>query len=283
MITLDEAQKKIDEQIQKLLGLRTKFNNKTEVLQTMEDFEEIIEHAQTAFKLWERQRNLPDKILYSKMNGLIMLYGSYEEVRAANDEFSSHIKETIKIFKKIKMDLPMLIGSVTEPMESTDNLSKIENIFNRFIHVAKKLEDRHNQRNTLKIEDEYDVQDLFHSILKLYFDNIEDECTSIKRDSTANRIDFFLPDESIAIEIKFGTRWKDKARTTRKSMKTIRHDIKQEIINDKEAYSNQSLYQKILFFVYDPDNQINEKVKFESGLNNVVNGIEFKVYVRPTF
>jgi hypothetical protein len=54
-------------------------------------------------------------------------------------------------------------------------LSRIERLCDRFHLVARSLRDRHNNRPTIEVEDEYDVQDLFHALLKLDFDNIRPE------------------------------------------------------------------------------------------------------------
>ena len=42
----------------------------------------------------------------------------------------------------------------------------LEKLFNRFYQVARQLRSRHDERPTLDISDEYDVQDLLHSLLK---------------------------------------------------------------------------------------------------------------------
>ena len=55
------------------------------------------------------------------------------------------------------------------------NIEKIELICNNFHQVARQMRSRHNNRSTLDINDEYDVQDLFHSLLTLYFDDIRPE------------------------------------------------------------------------------------------------------------
>lgn len=56
-----------------------------------------------------------------------------------------------------------------------DALGKIELIASRFHTVARQLRQRHSNRTTLTISDEYDVQDLFHALLRLFFDDIREE------------------------------------------------------------------------------------------------------------
>jgi len=56
-----------------------------------------------------------------------------------------------------------------------DALEKIELIANRFHTIVRQLHHRHASRDTLTISDEYDVQDLFHALLRLFFGDIRDE------------------------------------------------------------------------------------------------------------
>ena len=51
----------------------------------------------------------------------------------------------------------------------------VELIINRFHQVCRQLSHRYSNRSTLNINDEYDVQDLFHALLKLYFDDVRPE------------------------------------------------------------------------------------------------------------
>src|SRR6266567_7130537 len=60
-------------------------------------------------------------------------------------------------------------NGVKEKDPQTEALEKIELIANRFHIIARQLRHRHNDRPTLIIENEYDVQDLFHALLRLFF------------------------------------------------------------------------------------------------------------------
>ena len=60
-----------------------------------------------------------------------------------------------------------------------------------------RYENREN-RETLKIEDEYDVQDLLHALLLLYFDGVRAEDYAGK----SSRMDFLLKNERVVIEVK---------------------------------------------------------------------------------
>ena len=95
----------------------------------------------------------------------------------------------------------------------------------RFHLVARKLQDRHAGRSTLVIEDEYDVQDLFGSLLRLDFDDIRKEEWTPSYAGKSARVDFLLKRENIVIEIKrLDHLWEQKKLATNSSL--ILEDIK---------------------------------------------------------
>ena len=70
-------------------------------------------------------------------------------------------------------------------------------IFHKFHDVADQLTDRHDNRNSLHINDEYDVQDLLHALLTLYFDDIRPEEWTPSYAGSSSRMDFLLKQEKI--------------------------------------------------------------------------------------
>ena len=78
----------------------------------------------------------------------------------------------------------------------------IKQICTRFHLVARQLRKRHDDRSTLDISDEYDVQDLLHSLLCLFFDDIRSEEGTPSYAGQSSRMDFLLKNESIVIEVK---------------------------------------------------------------------------------
>lgn len=71
----------------------------------------------------------------------------------------------------------------------------IKTICDRFHLVAQKIRQRYNDRETLHIKDEYDVQDLLHSLLKIYFDDIRPEEWNPSYAGSSTRSDFLLKDQ----------------------------------------------------------------------------------------
>lgn len=75
-------------------------------------------------------------------------------------------------------------------------------IFSHFYKVARQLRCRYENRETLKIEDEYDVQDLLHALLLLYFDDVRAEEWTPSYAGKSSRMDFLLKNERVVIEVK---------------------------------------------------------------------------------
>ena len=76
------------------------------------------------------------------------------------------------------------------------------NIIKRFHLAALQLRQRHENRPTLTVEDEYDVQDLLHALLQLDFDDIRREEWTPSYAGGASRMDFRLKQEQVVIETK---------------------------------------------------------------------------------
>ena len=77
-----------------------------------------------------------------------------------------HVKNGIEYLKSIKEDLET--KSVVQ--ERFNPIDLISNLCERFHLVARQLRSRHNGRDTIGVQDEYDVQDLFHALLHLHFE-----------------------------------------------------------------------------------------------------------------
>lgn len=147
-------------------------------------------------------------------------------------------------------------------------LTQLEILMNRFDLVVKQLRRRHNDRGTLDVGDEYDVQDLFHALLKLYFDDVRAEEWTPSYAGCSSRIDFLLDDFEIAIEIKM----------TRKGLGN--KDASDQLAIDKDHYRSHTKIKHLICFVYDPDGRIKNPRGFEKDLRQAA-PLKTDVYVRP--
>ena len=132
----------------------------------------------------------------------------------------------------------------TEVNDTPDYDAVLENIFTKFHKIARQLKTRHAQRSTLEISDEYDVQDLLHALLLLYFDDVRPEEWTPSYAGGAVRADFLLKECKIFIEVK----------KTRPSMTP--KILGEELIVDREKYKSHPDCEKLYCFVYDPEGHL---------------------------
>ena len=160
------------------------------------------------------------------------------------------------------------------PSASPNDTTKAEEIlrllFLKFHLVARQLRNRHSSRPTLDVEDEYDVQDLLHSLLKIHFSDIRPEETTPSYAGGAKRLDFLLKDEQIVIEVK----------KTRKDLNDKK--IGEELIIDISTYNSHPDCKKLFCFVYDPDGRINNPSGIETDLQKLSSDkLEVRIFVYP--
>lgn len=155
-----------------------------------------------------------------------------------------------------------------EQKKEIDVDGTLDRIFARFYKVAKQLRVRHGGRETLDINDEYDVQDLLHALLQLYFDDIRDEEWTPSYAGSAARVDFLLKNEKTVIEVK----------KTRQGLAD--KEVGNQLIEDIERYKVHPDCEKLVCFVYDPEGRIGNPNGVMNDLNNRHEGFA-KVVIQP--
>lgn len=125
-----------------------------------------------------------------------------------------------------------------------DSLKKIKMLCNKFHSVSRQLRNRYNNRPTLEVEDEYDVQNLFHALLKIYFDDIRNEEWVPSYAGSSSRVDFLLKQEKLVIEIK------------KTSIKLKDKELGEQVILDVAKYKSHPDCKTLVCFVYDPEGRI---------------------------
>lgn len=146
--------------------------------------------------------------------------------------------------------LESIIEYIEKGFVSLDDISdfdidkELKRLFFRFHRVARQLRQRHDNRNTIDIEDEYDVQDLLHALLKLYFDDVRPEEWTPSYAGKSARMDFLLKNENVVIEIK----------KTRNGLTD--KEIGDQLIVDVERYQSHPNCNKLICFIYDPEGRI---------------------------
>jgi len=137
----------------------------------------------------------------------------------------------------------------------------------RFHLVARQLRVRHGERSTLTMEDEYDVQDLLHSLLKIQFDDIRQEEWAPSYAGRSSRMDFLLKDQGIVIEVK----------KTRQGLEE--KEVGEQLIVDITKYRIHPDCRTLVCFVYDPECRIGNPIGLQSDLEKQ-SSEKLKVVVR---
>src|SRR5512143_3735784 len=87
-----------------------------------------------------------------------------------------------------------------------DALAVVVALCRRFHLFARQLQDRHHERGTVRVADEYDVQDLMHALLKVHFEDVRAEEVTPSIAGKSGRMDFFLKAERLVLETKMTRR-----------------------------------------------------------------------------
>lgn len=216
----------------------------------------------------ENSRHIADfnNIKYSSWAGAMTGDDSHSEVVYRNSllkvigVYDSYIEEINQYWEQ---------ELETKPADSSP-IYNVVNIIDRFHSIAKQLKHRHSDRQTIEIKDEYDVQDLFHALLKLHFDDIRPEEYVPSYAGADSRVDFLLKNENIIIELKM----------TRKGLKA--KDIGEQLIVDSTRYQLHPNCESLICFVYDPDGFVQNPRGIENDLSQNLNGVPISVFIRPS-
>ncbi|MCZ8227650.1 MAG: hypothetical protein O9249_00855, partial [Burkholderiaceae bacterium] len=95
-------------------------------------------------------------------------YACVEEIRGAVAAVITRIDRNKNLFVEA-------VGPVSASKIGQRLLDELDQTILRFHAVAVQLRDRYSGRPTLDVNDEYDVQDLMHALLRLHFDDVRPE------------------------------------------------------------------------------------------------------------
>lgn len=153
--------------------------------------------------------------------------------------------------------------------QEMDFLGVARQICSRFHLVTKQLRSRFKDRASLEVQDEYDVQDLLHAMLHVFFDDIRAEEHTPSYAGGSSRVDFLLKDHKIVVEVK-------KTRSTLKAKQ-----LGEELIIDIARYKVHPDCNTLLCFVYDPEGWISNPRGLEKDLNCVEDDFKVEVLIVP--
>lgn len=139
----------------------------------------------------------------------------------------------------------------------------------RLHRVVRQLRARREDRATLDVQDEYDVQDLFHALLTLHFDDVRKEEWAPSYAGGSSRMDFVLPEIEAVVEIKM----------TRASMST--RALGEQLIVDIAKYKKHPSCRTLFCVVYDPAGLIANPRGVENDLTNETEQMATRVMIVP--
>jgi hypothetical protein len=119
--------------------------------------------------------------------------------------------------------------------------------------VARPLVDRRANRPAIVLNDEYDYQDLYHSMLRIFFRDVRAEEFSPSVAGANSRIDFVLPPVNLAIELKDAAKLNDKA-------------IGDQLLADVERYASHPTARHLVCLIFDYQAKLKNPAALESGL-----------------
>ncbi|WP_272518503.1 MULTISPECIES: hypothetical protein [unclassified Providencia] len=199
----------------------------------------------------------------------LMVYSSSTTKHDENNAYIRGLERANSLISSLISEIDTFGLKNKLPIKKEEPIRIVENICYKFHSIARQLQSRHSDRATLEIEDEYDVQDLLHALLKLHFDDIREEEYTPSYAGSSSRVDFLLKDENIIIEVK----------KTRKSLKA--KEVGEQLIIDKAHYTSHPNCKSLICFVYDPDGKISNPVGLEKDLEKNNNGLNVKVIIAP--
>lgn len=159
------------------------------------------------------------------------------------------------------------IDTINKDEDIESLIYKICNNFNRFDVNIKR---RHENRETIRIKDEYDLQDALFSILKLFIEDIRKEDYVPSYGGKNSRVDFFIPKLNLAMETKMtNSNLKDK-------------ELGEQLLIDIGRYKGNKDIKELIFFIYDKNEFLTNVAGIKNDIENIsTNELKIKVYICP--
>lgn len=231
------------------------------------DLDDLI--AQRYGKEYVEHPKLPTLISLNKLQKRFYLSGKDESDKFEAKEFGD-IKRSIleKSHLLASLTKKLLKGTIETrssgprivfASEKIDAVETVLEIGKKFKQVSRQIKTRYANRTTLEITDEYDAQDLFHSLMRLFFDDIRTEEWIPSYAGGNKRTDFLLPDYSISVELKHSRQ------------KMTAKDLGDQLIVDIANYEKHPNIRIIVNLVFDYEGYIKNPKGIEKDLSYTKN------------
>ncbi len=248
--------------------------------QLIEDTESLRSNRNT-FDAWRRKcravldRTFGDESTHSEAlaNVSFRFYGFRQmgDNRPLIEAFDRGVEKSKEMLRSLIWELeqfgiPCIDSKDEDPLRA---FKAIQMLCVRFPAVVRQLRTRHDGRPTFDVDDEYDVQDLLHALLRLHFDDIRPEEWTPSYAGKSTRMDFLLKKENIVIEVK----------KTRKGLDAKR--LGEELIIDIAHYRSHPGCRTLICFVYDPEVRISNPGGLEADLSQDDGDLTVRVIISP--
>jgi hypothetical protein len=229
-------------------------------------------------ELYAKHPKLPNITALNGFSKRFFLKGADEASKFASNDIGA-VRSSVT--EKVRMIIGLLhlllrgalqtlnsVGAVEFAGERLDAVATILQLGERFVYVERALARRHSGRSTLKVDDEYDAQDLLRALLKIFFEDVRDEPWIPDYAGKSSRIDFIVPDYRVAIELKY-------MRSTLKDS-----DIGDQLIVDRDRYAKEGSINHLICLVFDHGGLLDNPRGLERDLNRSVSQEGLAVTVR---
>ncbi|MCQ8860052.1 hypothetical protein [Plesiomonas shigelloides] len=257
------------EAIERLENLKVRAEQLAGLCRGSQDFKKWHRDTEIAIEriFGEGTRHLKD---FTDVGYSLGIFTSNTPDSAFDNAYRGGVKNAISVIESLIDEVKDYWEEEPESIvQELSAINKVELLIRRFHKVARQLRSRHGSRNTIEIEDEYDVQDLFHSLLRIYFDDVRPEEYTPSYAGSASRVDFLLKQEKIIIEIK----------KTRQGLSA--KEVGEQLIIDSQRYQAHPDCNTLVCFVYDPEGRVANPRGIENDLTGEVNGVPVTVFITP--
>jgi hypothetical protein len=181
--------------------------------------------------------------------------GDHGSVRRSIDEKARWIADLSDHFLSGRLKTLRSVGSLDFGGSHLDAVQVVIQIGRRFLYVQRELAKRHDNRPTLEVTDEYDAQDLFRALLRVFFEDIRPEDYTPAHAGASSRIDFVLPEFELAVELKY----------SRVSMTA--KTLGDELIVDVARYGDRHDIRHLICLVFDHEGHLDNPRGMEADLS----------------
>ncbi|MEZ3156668.1 hypothetical protein AB1K56_06995 [Microbacterium sp. BWR-S6Y] len=194
--------------------------------------------------------------------------GDYKACENSTAEKASLIARTLAAFINGSLQTANSVGRMEFAGTKLDAVAVVQVLGERMLLVERELSHRYGNRPTIRITDEFDSQDLFRSMLRIFFENVQPETHTPENSGASARIDFLLPDFELAVELKF----------VRPSLTD--KILGEELIVDRQRYSSMGNIRHLVCLVFDHKGLLRNPRGLENDLSHEASLENFAVTVR---